>query len=427
MTARPRRISRRSSVFAIGLLACTLPLPSCTRYFATDPDLDRPTGAVVPNEATAPRALFMFEGSTGRALGWADVMAAASWADAVFIGERHDDPVAHAVQLAVFEDLAAGYPGTALALEHLERHEQTIVDRYLRGEIGVDEFIDSTNSRHWAGKDTWLPFFQPLVDAADEAGSPVVAANAPRDYVRRARSEGYAALEALPPAERAQFAVPVVERGNLFNDRWQDRWDAYQRRFRELMGSGEDLSDPAVRGRLDSVFLSQAMWDGTMGASAADALERGAPKVVLCAGCFHVERDGGTVLQFQARRPSARVLTITVIDASSRRLRDEDRLAADIVIYGFPVDRKKPAADAAPAPEANPEAAPESNPQPADTAAQPAQTAQPEQAADPARTSDPAQSSRPESTAQTANPAQAAPVGAEYPANPATHPQANSR
>jgi uncharacterized iron-regulated protein len=412
-------------VIALGLLACTLPLPSCTRYFATDPDLDRPSGAVVPNEATAPRALFMFEGSTGRSLGWADLMAAASWADAVFIGERHDDPVAHAVQLAVFEDLAAGYPGTALALEHLERNEQGTVDRYLRGEIGVDEFIDSTNSRNWAGKDTWVPFFQPLVDAADEAGSPVVAANAPRDYVRRARTEGYAALEALPPAERANFAVPVVKRGNLFNDRWQERWDAYQQRFRDLMGSGDDLADADVLARLDSVFLSQSMWDGTMGASAAQALERGSPKVVLCAGCFHIERDGGTVLQLEARRPSARVLTITVIDASSRRLRDEDRLAADIVIYGFPVERKKAEGEGEGEGAGEAEGAGET--EGAGQPAQPAPPSQPAQAAEPTQSTDPAQPAGPGSASQPANPAQAAPASTETLANPSTQPSANCR
>lgn len=347
MNASLGSLRRRTHRLALLAIASSASLPSCTRYFVSDPNLTEPSGAVVPSEAMAPRALFMFEGSTGRALGWSDLMAAASWADAVFIGERHDDPTAHEVQLAVFEDLAAGYPGTALALEHLERNEQATVDRYLAGEIGVDEFIDTTKSRNWAGKDTWVRFFQPLVDAADEADSPVVAANAPRDYVRRARTEGYAALDALPAEEAMLFSIPETDRGNLLNDRWQDRWDAYQGRFRELMGSGEDLGDPAVRERLDGVFLSQAMWDGTMGASAADALARGAPKVVLCAGCFHIERDGGTVLQFEARRPRARVLTITVIDASSDRLRDEDRLAADVVIYGFPVKREKPAAEPA--------------------------------------------------------------------------------
>ena len=98
------------------------------------------------------------------------------------------------------------------------------------------------------------------------------------------------------------------------------------------------------------------MWDATMGASAAAggasaavggasaaaggaSAAAGAKKVVVCAGCFHIERDGGTVLQFRARRPGARTLTISVFDESSPRLRSEDRDAADIVIYGVPVKR----------------------------------------------------------------------------------------
>ncbi|MFM7133625.1 MAG: ChaN family lipoprotein [Planctomycetota bacterium] len=358
--------SRSSRCLAALLATLAFAATGCSsRYFASEPALAEPSGAVLAREASAPRALFMFEGSTGRTLGWSDVMAAASWADAVFIGERHDDPAAHAVQLAIYEDLVSGYPGTALALEHLERNEQADVDRYLRGETSPDAFIDATKSRDWAGKDTWVRFFQPLVDCARENEAPVVAANAPRDVVRRARSEGHAALDALPAPERATFEIPIVEQGSIasqLSDDWNGRWNAYQARFRAIMApAGEDPDAGETRTRLDSLFLSQSVWDATMGASAAAALERGAPKVVLCAGCFHVERDGGTVLQFEARRPRARVLTVTVIDDSSDRLRDADRGAADIVIYGFPVARAKPEAEMpeddtpeaeAPAPEA---------------------------------------------------------------------------
>lgn len=327
-------------VLALAALSALSATTGCTtRAFEGDPTLSAPSGAILPAEPTAPRRLAMFEGSTGRVLTWADLMAAASRADAVFVGERHDDPVAHAVQLAIYEELVAGYPGTAIALEHLERNEQPTVDRYLRGEITPDEFIDTTKSRDWAGKDTWVPFFQPLVDTARENGAPVVAANAPRDLVRRARGEGHAAMAALPAPEGAWITVPIVERS--FDDSWNGRWQAYQERFREIMSSSDDdLDDPEVRARLDGIFLSQSSWDGTMGDSAARALEAGAPKVVLCAGCFHIERDGGTVLQFEARRPRARFLTVTVIDDASRTLRDEHRGAADIVVYGFPVERK---------------------------------------------------------------------------------------
>ncbi|MDI9402799.1 MAG: ChaN family lipoprotein [Limnohabitans sp.] len=346
----------RTGFLCAALAGGPIGITGCTRYFTSDPTLREPSGAIVPTEPVAPRALTMFEGTTGRSLGWAEVMASASWADAVFIGERHDDPVAHQVQLAVFEDLAAGYPGTAIALEHLERNEQATVDRYLRGEISQDEFIDSTGSRDWAGKGTWVRFFQPLIDAAREHGSPVVAANAPRDAVREAREIGHDAMRAKSPEDRAQFDLPITAQDGLFTNDWNTRWNAYFDRFVDIMSSSDDEDPEGTRERLRTIFLSQSTWDGTMGASAANALTNGAPKVVLCAGCFHVERDGGTVLQFEARAPRAKVLTITVIDDASRELRDADRGAADIVIYGFPVDRPKrdETRDTNPAPAAEP-------------------------------------------------------------------------
>jgi hypothetical protein len=98
------------------------------------------------------------------------------------------------------------------------------------------------------------------------------------------------------------------------------------------------------------------------------------------------------VLQFEARRPDARVLTVTVIDASSSRLRDEDRLAADIVIYGFPVKRDQPA-----------------------------------QTEEPARTETPAQAEEPAQAEQPAPSASASTAALESPAIPPTHPQPKSR
>ena len=283
----------------------------------------------------AERTLYIFDGHSGASIGWSDVIARAAQADATFVGERHDDPTGHAVQLAVYQDLLARFPGTAIALEHLERDEQTKLDRYLRGEITPAEFIDSTGSRDWAGKDTWIDFWQPLVDTAREHRTMVVAANAPRDIVRRARDEGRDALDRLPQPERSYFDLPITSTSDAG---WDAEWNAYYGRFHAFM-SGDDNSE-AERERTRHVFLSQSTWDGTMGASAAKALAAGAPKVVVCAGCFHIERHGGTVLQFLARRPGGRALTITVVDDSSPELRSDERGAADIVIYGFPVKRK---------------------------------------------------------------------------------------
>lgn len=277
----------------------------------------------------------IFDGHTGAPLGWSDVVERAARADATFVGERHDDPTGHAVQLAIYQDLLARFDGTAIALEHLERNEQDTLEKYLRGEVTPAAFIDSTGSRDWAGKDTWLGFWQPLVDTARENDSPVIAANAPRDLVRRAREEGHDAMDKLAAPERAYFDVPVTSTADAG---WNKAWRAYYQRFHDLMSQGDE--SPAEYERTAKVFLSQSTWDGTMGASAARALAEGAPKVVVCAGCFHIERQGGTVLQFLARRPGARALTVTVFNENCAELRREDRDAADVVIYGFPVKRR---------------------------------------------------------------------------------------
>jgi len=298
-----------------------------------------PKAPVDAAHASQTRALHLFDGASGNELNWSDLVKRCDGADAIFIGERHDDPTAHRVQLAVYEEMLARHPGTVIGLEHLERNEQTTIDRYLRGQITPDQFINQTESRNWAGKDSWVVFWQPLVDRAREDHAPVVGGNAPRDYVRRARSEGHEAIDKLPQPERAYFDVPVTHRDDAT---WNAAWEAYKRRFREFMAAdGEDIDGAELVERSESVFLSQSTWDGTMGASAANALEQGAPKVVFCAGCFHIERLGGTVLQFMARRPQARVVTITVIDDASASLRSDDRKAADIVIYGSPVERKR--------------------------------------------------------------------------------------
>lgn len=299
--------------------------------FANNPDLTKRSGAVLPERPYAPRDLNMFEGSTGRTFTWADLMAAASNADATFIGERHDDPVAHAVQLAVYEDLLAGYPNSAISLEHLERNEQALVAQYFANALTTDEFIDQSKSRNWAGKDSWVVFFQPLIEAAKLNGGEVIAANAPRKYVSLAGKDGYEGLRALPSEELVLFDTPAAIDAGSYRDR-----------FRTIMlQEGETLDDAETVARIDQRFHGQQVWDETMALSVAHALQHGAPKVVHCAGCFHIEYEGGTVLALRRAAPNAKVLTITVIDASSDFLREEDRDAAHIVIYGFPVKRKE--------------------------------------------------------------------------------------
>lgn len=282
-----------------------------------------PGSTLVPRVQNGPRDLAMFQGDTGDPLDWYALSNGVRWADIVIVGEQHDDGNAHDVQQAIVAETFAAWPGSAVSLEMLERDEQPVVDAYLAGEVGKDEFVERTGSRDWASKGTWDRFYQPVIDSAKAARAPVVAANAPREYVRRARTEGYDALAALPPEERAMFSLPM-----------QDAPPEYRARFRALMSAdGAHAVDDA---RLEEVLRSQRLWDATMADSVVRAM-RSLPsggKVVHLVGQFHSEHDGGLVSEIQARAPFARILTVTVQKGEALALRPEDRGKADVVVYG---------------------------------------------------------------------------------------------
>ena len=69
-------------------------------------------------EPPQPRTCAIFDGETGEALIWPSLMERVNRADAVMLGERHDDLIGHLVQQAILEDEPNS---SGLALEMLER------------------------------------------------------------------------------------------------------------------------------------------------------------------------------------------------------------------------------------------------------------------------------------------------------------------
>lgn len=332
---------------AIALCACTA---GCARrdYFRTHPIAGEKTSVrftppVSPTAENA-RQLPMFSGDRGIALAWSDLLDALEWADVVILGEQHDDAVGHAVQQAVVQDVFDRWPKSALSMEMLERDEQPLVDDYRDGIIDAENFAKLTFSEKWAGEGSWTNWYQPMIDTARRAGGKVVAANAPRRYVRLARLEGYSRLRALPPQRRRLFDLP-----KSFKD------DSYRRRFFDLMkdGHGDETQAEDERARLARVragFRSQSVWDATMGASIAQAAKRGARKVVHLVGQFHSDFNGGTVQQLRARAPDLNILVISLQRDEVTELRADDRRRADIVIYtGKPPPKEDPTPEETPA------------------------------------------------------------------------------
>ena len=302
------------------LLAAALLLPACASTPATEP---APTVVSTSVAVTLP----VVDGRTGDPMAWGDLVARAADADIVVLGEIHNDAAGHAVQLALLQAVLAEPGRTALALEMLERDEQALVQDYVEGIIDAEQFATLTFSTRWGGAEgTWAGWYQPMVDATKDAGGTIVAANAPRRYVRLARTGGYEALDAIGPPRDALFDRPdELPEGE------------YRRRFAEAMGvtHDDDMSGDGEEDApwLEAMFRSQMVWDVTMAESVADARESGADRVLLMIGQFHADFEGGTVAHLRERRPNDEILVVSLQPVVADALREDDAGRADVVVF----------------------------------------------------------------------------------------------
>lgn len=285
--------------------------------------------AIVPDHPWSPTGLPMFDGEDGTVLTWADLIDAVAGAEIVVLGEEHDDGAAHRFQKALVGQAVATWPRVAVALEMVERDHQQTLDALLAGLMTEEAFLDSITSSP-ESRDWFEQSSLPVITAAAEGGGDVVAANAPRTYVRLARFEGWSALERQTESVRALYAIPeAIDQG------------PYRRRIEDLMRTNGVDPD---RDRVDEVLRAQQVWDSTMAESTLNALKK-ASKVFLVVGRFHGDFRGGTVELLERARPFGRTLYVATLGTDARTLQEADRGRADIVIYTGGVPRPEPPID----------------------------------------------------------------------------------
>tara|TARA_B100001059_G_scaffold54052_1_gene48530 strand:- start:368 stop:1324 length:957 start_codon:yes stop_codon:yes gene_type:complete len=254
------------------------------------------------------RSSLRIELEDGRSIDWDQFMEKLAGSDVILLGEEHDDAVGHAVQLAVVEDVFDRTSGGTLAMEMLERDEQILIDDHADGVIDAKAFAKETGSTSWSGEGSWFAWYQPIIDAAHARDGRVVAANAPRRYVRLARLEGWERIQNMSEDRRMLFAVPETPLEGM-----------YRERFFEIMSPtdhDDDARDDQESGIdpeiVESFFKAQQVWDATMADSVANAVERGETPVILLVGRFHVDHDGGTVTELRNLIPGHRIVTVTL-------------------------------------------------------------------------------------------------------------------
>jgi len=272
----------------------------------------------------APEAVPVFRGVDGSPATLADAVSAAAAADVVLIGENHGHTTGLNTAAAIWAAVVERSPTATLSMEFFERDEQAAVDDFLSSLTTEDQFTRALSRTML----NYPPGHRAMVDAAKAAGRPVVAANAPRVYVRIARTDGFDRLGGLSSEQKRLFRIP----DSLPSGR-------YRSDFYDVMNSMSDPPKemtPERTEELDAMFRSQSVWDWTMAESIARALDAGGSPVLHVVGRFHIDFAGGTVEALRQLRPGARIVTIAFVPENAASLRDEDRDRADFVFYPGP-------------------------------------------------------------------------------------------
>ncbi len=288
-----------------------------------------PKRVIEAPEPVNPRQVPIFAGDASGVVPWETVVDTCANATVVLIGETHGQELGLALAADLFEDILAANPRAVLAMEFYERDHQVHLNDYNAGITNAEQF-DTATFRTASNNP---PGHRRMVESARAAGRPVIAANSPRRYTRLARTEGYDRLRSLTGEQQRLFEIPGTIPDNAYTDR-----------FRAIMGQMRSADDsekaaPTMPGMgVDDFLRAQLLWDYTMADSVSDAIDLGAP-VVLVVGQFHsdfgTEAGKSALTDAIAERllPNQSVIIVSVQDAVAGSLRVEDVGRAHFVTY----------------------------------------------------------------------------------------------
>jgi uncharacterized iron-regulated protein len=295
--------------------------------------------------------------SSFRVYSWAVEAEYMSRADVVLVGEHHDDPATHRMELSLFSTLSSIRRSrklpTCLALEMFERDVQLQLEE--KSELVAFKDADFlANSRAWPN---FVRDYQPLVwyarfqrrglegetnwDARYEPNA-IFASNAPTPIARRVAKEGLEpVLASLTPEERAWVAETTTAPK-----------DEYWRRFVAAMGGGasaEAHSSGMIEETLYRYYQAQCLKDDTMAETIARLrAEDPQRQVVHLSGSFHIDYHLGIYPRLKQRRPDDKIVTVAirpVVDFAEATLQaalEAEPGVADYVV--FVIKEEKPEA-----------------------------------------------------------------------------------
>lgn len=269
--------------------------------------------AATSASAASPEAYRLFDNS-GREVSFSEMTDSLGRADVVFIGENHNCPISHWMELEITRALHALH-GSSLTLgeEMMEADNQLILDEYLRRQIDYDRF--EAEARLW---DNYSTDYYPVVFYAKDNGIPFIATNIPRRYASVVKNRGLEALDSLS-GEAKRYIAPLPIPFSFDRDKSDAAFGMMQAMGGRTSGDTERLAQAqAVKDATMAWFISRNIGSG---------------KFLHINGSYHSDNREGIIPYLLRYRPGTRVATVTSVRQDQIATLDPDNLGrADFYI-----------------------------------------------------------------------------------------------
>lgn len=207
----------------------------------------------------------------------------------VYVGETHDNPASHRLQLEILQKLNEQNSGNiSLAMEMFTPEQQPLLDRWVAGELSEKEFLKEVGwFKNWRMN---FGLYRDLLTFCRDHKIPVQALNANKKLQKK--------------VGRTPFNELTAEERQLLPQ--MDHNDPYQRAMVEAVFSGHQMGETV----LDGFQRVQTLWDETMAQNLADYLETAEKdhQVVVVAGGNHVRYGYGIPRRVFRRLPASYLL-----------------------------------------------------------------------------------------------------------------------
>ncbi|HUS87207.1 MAG TPA: ChaN family lipoprotein [Bacteroidales bacterium] len=253
--------------------------------------------------------------SEGKKSSYTKMMKELVKADVIFIGELHNDPIAHWLEYEITSDLYQ-LRGDSLILgaEMFERDNQLMIDEYLNDYYTADKF--EAEVKLWGNYKT---DYKPLVEFARTNNLKFIATNIPRRYASMVSRHGFEILDSLTDMAKSYFAPLPFE--------YDPELPGYKNMLSMASGMPAHMSENLPK--------AQAAKDATMGYSIAGNMSEG-DLFIHYNGSYHSSNFEGILWYLNRYRPGLNVVTIEIVNQPDISEVEEENLGKATFIICVP-------------------------------------------------------------------------------------------